>query len=36
MENVAVAPPFTVTKKEIDTIVAALDSSIVQMEEEML
>ena len=36
MENVALAPPFTVTKKEIDTIVAALDASIAQMEEEML
>jgi adenosylmethionine-8-amino-7-oxononanoate aminotransferase len=36
MENVALAPPLTVTKKEIDTIVDALDSSIAQMEEEML
>jgi L-2,4-diaminobutyrate transaminase len=36
MENVALAPPFTVTKKEIDTIVAALDSSIAEMEKEML
>jgi 4-aminobutyrate--pyruvate transaminase len=36
MENVALAPPLTVTKKEIDVIVDALDSSIAQMEEEML
>ncbi|RJP70325.1 MAG: aspartate aminotransferase family protein [Candidatus Abyssobacteria bacterium SURF_17] len=36
MENVAVAPPLTITKKEIDIIVDALDSSIAQMEKEML
>jgi len=36
MENVAVAPPLTVTKKEIDLIVDALESSIVKMEKEML
>ncbi|MBI5118677.1 aspartate aminotransferase family protein [Candidatus Poribacteria bacterium] len=35
-ENIAVAPPLTVTKTEIDTIVDALDSSIAQMEREML
>jgi 4-aminobutyrate--pyruvate transaminase len=36
MENVAVAPPLTVTQEEIDTIVDALDSCIAQMEDEML
>jgi adenosylmethionine-8-amino-7-oxononanoate aminotransferase len=36
MENVAVAPPLTVTKDEIDLIVDALDSSIARMEKEML
>jgi len=36
MENVAIAPTLTVTKKEIDMIVEALDASIVQMEKEML
>ena len=36
MENVAIAPTLTVTKEEIDLIVDALDSSISQMENEML
>jgi adenosylmethionine-8-amino-7-oxononanoate aminotransferase len=36
MENVALAPPLTVTKKEIDTIVDVLDASIAEMEKEML
>jgi adenosylmethionine-8-amino-7-oxononanoate aminotransferase len=36
MENVALAPPLTVTKQEIDTIVDALDYSIAEMEEELL
>ncbi|MFW9769728.1 MAG: aminotransferase class III-fold pyridoxal phosphate-dependent enzyme, partial [Candidatus Thorarchaeota archaeon] len=36
MENVALAPPLTVTEKEIDAIVDALDSSIAEMEKEML
>jgi L-2,4-diaminobutyrate transaminase len=36
MENVALAPPLTVTQQDIDVIVDALDSSISQMEEEML
>jgi len=35
-ENIAIAPPLTVTKEEIDIIVDALDSSIAQMEKEML
>jgi adenosylmethionine-8-amino-7-oxononanoate aminotransferase len=36
LENVAVAPILTTTKKEIDIIVDALDASIAQMEKEML
>ena len=36
LENVAVAPVLTTTKEEIDIIVDALDSSIAQMEKEML
>jgi adenosylmethionine-8-amino-7-oxononanoate aminotransferase len=36
LENVAIAPPLTITKSEIDTIVDAVESSIVQMEKEML
>lgn len=36
MENVAIAPPLTITKEEIDIIVDAVDSSIAQMEKEML
>ncbi len=36
MENIAVAPPLSITKEEIDTIVDAIDSSIAQMEKEML
>ena len=36
MENVAIAPTFTVTREEIDMIVDALDSSIAQMEKVML
>ena len=36
MENVALAPPLTITRQDIDVIVDALDSSIGQMEEEML
>jgi adenosylmethionine-8-amino-7-oxononanoate aminotransferase len=36
LENVAVAPTLTTTKKDIDIIVDALDSSIAQMEKEML
>ena len=36
MENVAIAPMLGVTKEEIDQIVEALDSSIEQMEKEML
>ncbi len=35
-ETIAVAPPLIVTKDEIDIIVDALDSSIAQMEKEML
>lgn len=35
-ENIAVAPPLTITKEEIDTIADVLDSSIQQMEKEML
>jgi L-2,4-diaminobutyrate transaminase len=36
LENVAVAPILTTTKEEIDLIVDALDSSIAEMEKEML
>jgi 4-aminobutyrate--pyruvate transaminase len=36
MENVAIAPPLTITKEEIDVIVDAVESSIEQMEKEML
>ena len=36
MENIAIAPPLTITREEIDTIVDAVDSSIAQMEKEML
>lgn len=36
LENVAVAPILTTTKEEIDIIVDALDSSIAEMEKEML
>jgi len=36
LENIAIAPMLTTTKEEIDLIVDALDSSIAQMEEEML
>jgi adenosylmethionine-8-amino-7-oxononanoate aminotransferase len=35
-ETVAVAPPLTITREEIDIIVDAIDSSIPQMEKEML
>ena len=35
-ENIAVAPPLTVTKEVLDVIVDAIDASITQMEEEML
>jgi 4-aminobutyrate--pyruvate transaminase len=35
-ENIAIAPPFIITKNEIDIIVDAVDSSIAQMEKEML
>ncbi len=36
MENVAVAPPLTVTKASVDLIVDALEQSIEQMEKELL
>lgn len=35
-ESIALAPPFIISEQEIDTIVDALDSSIAQMEKEML
>jgi adenosylmethionine-8-amino-7-oxononanoate aminotransferase len=35
-ENIAVAPPLTIKKEDIDLIVDALDKSIGQMEKEML
>ncbi|RJP66104.1 MAG: aspartate aminotransferase family protein [Candidatus Abyssobacteria bacterium SURF_17] len=35
-ESIALAPPFTISKEEIDMVVDALDSSIAQMESEML
>jgi len=35
-ETIAVAPPLTITKEEIDIIVDAIDSSIPEMEKEML
>jgi adenosylmethionine-8-amino-7-oxononanoate aminotransferase len=35
-QGVSMAPPLTITEKEIDLIVDALDSSIAQMEREML
>ena len=36
LENIAVAPPLTIKKEDIDIIVDAIDSSIAQMEKEML
>jgi adenosylmethionine-8-amino-7-oxononanoate aminotransferase len=35
-ENIAIAPPLTITKEEIDIVVDAIDSSILEMEKEML
>lgn len=35
-QGISLAPPLTIKKKEIDVIVEALDSSIAQMESEML
>ena len=35
-ENIAIAPPLTITKEDIDLIIDALDPSITQMEKEML
>ncbi len=35
-ETIAVAPPLTITREEIDIIVDAIDSSIPEMEKEML
>jgi len=35
-ETIAIAPPLIVTKADIDLILDALDSSITQMEKEML
>jgi 4-aminobutyrate--pyruvate transaminase len=36
LENIAVAPPLMITKEDIDIIVDAIDSSIDEMEKEML
>jgi len=36
LENIELAPPLTITEEEIDMIVDALDSSIAQMEKELL
>jgi len=36
LENIEIAPPLTITKEEIDMIVDTLDSSIAQMEKELL
>jgi putrescine aminotransferase len=36
LENIELSPPLTITKEEIDKIVDVLDSSIAQMEKEML
>ncbi len=36
LENIELSPPLTITEGEIDKIVDALDSSIAQMEKEML
>ncbi len=36
LENVAIAPPLSVKKEEIDKMVDVLDSAIAQMEKEML
>ena len=36
LENIAIAPPFTITKEDMDIVIDSLDSSIEQMEKEML
>ena len=36
LENIELSPPLTITEEEIDRVVDALDSSIAQMEKEVL
>jgi adenosylmethionine-8-amino-7-oxononanoate aminotransferase len=35
-ENIAIAPPLTMKKEDIDLIIDALDAPIIQIEKEML